>query len=165
MEEPIFDGKVHKLDDKFGYIAHRVFEEMTPLALRLYTEKALLEYAKYLYENDRDTTISFLMDMLEREALDKNTHDEYYTIIYRPAHLGSCLSTYSTVCLKFNRSKDDNIDNKQQEEIQPDDKNFLLSLIYENKLDISELESQVKYVLREIKKMKCRQQGIACKDE
>ena len=108
MNDTIFDGKAHVLGEKYGYIAEIIHENLHHSNIHQYVEKLLEEYCNYLYENDKEIVIKYLIEVLMSQVFQFNT-PEHYQVIFRPPHVISCLAQYATLCLKFKRAEKDNL--------------------------------------------------------
>jgi hypothetical protein len=111
MENYIFDGKPHILDRKYGYITKKII----PMDLRIdrssfmdEVDSLLENYVEYLYENDKDKVIRYLMEVLRQQSYNFHT-DECYQLIYHPPHLSGCLGQHAILSLKFTRADNDNL--------------------------------------------------------
>ncbi len=106
MEEIIFDGETHVLNENFGYIALKLDEDEK---LSDYVNKELIKYANYLYENDKDKVMEFIMEKLCSQVFIGSTPEDYQ-LIFRPSYLIGVLAQFSTLCLKFKRAEIDNLE-------------------------------------------------------
>lgn len=113
MEDTLFDGEPHVLSEKYGYIANRIHENIEQSNLHHYVEKSLDKYANYLYENDKEKVIKYLMEVLMFQVFQSSTPEDYQ-VIFRPPYMVSALAQYATLCLKFERSKKDNLEVKSE---------------------------------------------------
>lgn len=113
MHDEILDGKPHVLSDRYGYIGHKIYvittdECSTSKKISEKIDEQLEIYAEYLFENDKETTVRYLMSVLTDQVYHSSI-DKNYRLIYRPPHAVSCLSQYGTLCLEFERAKKDNL--------------------------------------------------------
>lgn len=113
MEDTIFDGEPHPLSEKYGYIAHRIHGNLEESNLCQYVEKSLEKYCNYLYENDKERVLKYLMEVLMFQVFQSNT-PEHYQVIFRPPYMVSALAQYATLCLKFERAKKDTLEVKNE---------------------------------------------------
>lgn len=104
----IFDGEPHILSESYGYIANKVHDKDCCSDVHKHIEKQIRKYCEYLYENNKEKTIDYLMQVLMRQV-DCCSTDEDFKIIFRPAYLSGCLSLYGTVAIKFKRAENDNL--------------------------------------------------------
>jgi hypothetical protein len=108
MDKYIFDGEPHALDKEYGYIITRIYEKETDQEnLQDQIHIHVKKFAEYLYQNDKERTIECLLDGLSYND---------YEVIYRPAHIVSVLAQFSTLAIKFKRSKNDNLDIKSDKD-------------------------------------------------
>lgn len=114
MEDTIFDGEAHVLSEKFGYIADKVREIENISGLQEIIDEQLETYAEYLFENDKERVIEYLLSIFRMQVM-RQCSDDHYQVIYRPPHMVSCLAQYGTLCLKFQRAENDNLDKKNAE--------------------------------------------------
>lgn len=105
---PIFDGECHSFSKKGGYIAKKLIEDFVQNLDMNDVEELIIKYAEYLYENDKERVIQYLLKIFTTQVRHHIT-DENYQVIYRPAWIVSCLSQPGTLCLKFERAKKDNL--------------------------------------------------------
>lgn len=107
MDKYIFDGEPHALNSEYGYIIKRIHEPFEHEKLNDYVIIHLKKFAEYLYANDKERTIQCLLNGWSYED---------YEVIYRPAHIVSALAQFSTLAIKFKRSKNDNLDEKSDKD-------------------------------------------------
>jgi hypothetical protein len=106
--DPIFDGECHALSKKYGYVAKKLLGESAQKLDMDDIEELLLQYAEYLYENDKERVIEYLLSIFRTQVRHQST-DENYQVIYRPSWIISALSQFGTLCLKFERAEKDNL--------------------------------------------------------
>ncbi len=111
MIDPIFDEEVHVLSKEYGYIAKKIHEPKPENTLHELIDIQLLKFCEYLYLNDKEKVIDYLMQIFRLQVFHCST-DENFQIIYRPPYMASCLQQYATLCLKFKRSEKDNLENE-----------------------------------------------------
>lgn len=106
--DPIFDGKCHALSKKYGYVAKKLLRESDQKIDMHDIEELLLQYAEYLYENDKKRVIEYLLRIFRTQVKHQST-DDNYQVIYRPYWIASFLAQFSTLSLKFERAEKDNL--------------------------------------------------------
>lgn len=109
MEDPIFDGKCHALSKYFGYIAKRFHGAFGEKLEDHDIEEHLIEFCEYLFKNDKNKVISYLMQIFT-DQVKKGKTDENYSLILRPPWVISCLAQEGTLALKFKRAEGDGLD-------------------------------------------------------
>jgi len=108
MDKYNFDGEPHALNSEYGYIIKRIYEEEVDHdSLHDQIQIHLKKFAEYLYANDKERTVQCMLNGWSYED---------YEVIYRPAHIVSALAQFSTLAIKFKRSKNDNLDEKSDKD-------------------------------------------------
>lgn len=110
IEEIVFDGEVHALSKDYAYISKRVYETECQKNLMEHVNEHLIKYCEYLYLNDKDKVINYLMSIFSKQVYNFCT-DKNYKVIFTPPYLSSCLAQFATLSLKFERVKNDNLGN------------------------------------------------------
>jgi hypothetical protein len=111
MDNYIFDGEPHALNSEYGYLIKRINEPFEHEKLDGYVSIQLKKFAEYLYHFDKNKVIEYLIEILKSQIFHEGSSKDY-EIIYRPAHMVGCLAEFSTLALKFKRSKNDNLEEK-----------------------------------------------------
>jgi hypothetical protein len=107
MDDYIYDGEPHALDKDFAYMLKRV-EDTSRENVHEITLSFLNKYAEYLYQNDKETVIEYLMNAFQGMlAFDKMPPETSLT--YRPPHLVSAIAQFGTIAFKFPRSNEDTL--------------------------------------------------------
>ncbi len=104
----IFDGEIHALSDQWAYMAFKAYEDEGIFECHKIIDGYLENYANYLYENDKDKVISYLMETLRSQVASQCT-DSNYQVIFRPAYKVNGLKQDWEVALKFRRSREDKL--------------------------------------------------------
>jgi hypothetical protein len=107
MDDTNFDGECHALTEKHGYIAKRISCQTDATSGRKCIDELFKKYAEYLYENDREKTINYLISLLKGEIRADLGDD--FQLIHQPFWLICSLAQYGTLGMKFKRSKHDNL--------------------------------------------------------
>ncbi len=111
MHETIFDGEAHLLSDQYGYIAIKVDESVQLDSFIDIAAPQVRKYCEYLYENDREKVIEYLMKIFTQQIHCGNCNEDFQ-IIFRPACVVGDLNKYGTLAIKFKRSENDNLERK-----------------------------------------------------
>jgi len=107
MDNYILDGEPHALDKKTAYILQKI-EDTSRENVHEMTVSFLRKYAEYLYQNDKEKVMEYLMKIFEN-MLDFDKTPKGTSLIYRPPHIASSLSQYGTLAFKFVRAKEDTL--------------------------------------------------------
>lgn len=109
MHDAIFDGKCHVISEEYGYIAKKVEEDsLTNINFTNQSEELIREYAEYLFKNNKEKVIEYILHNLRSQIYAFKTEDNFQ-IIYRPPWITSCLAQCGTFVLRFKRSKNDKL--------------------------------------------------------
>jgi hypothetical protein len=111
MTEVNFDGECHALSDDYCYIAAQVNED-EPYIDKI-KDKQLLKYSEYLVNFNKERALELLAGFLRVEC-SRGFTSEDYQFIFRSPFLVNALAEYGTLVLKFKRSKEDNLENKNE---------------------------------------------------
>ena len=110
MEEYIFDGEPHALNEKLGYILTKLDTSDKELELKEEVLKTYKKYAEYLIACDREKAIEYIIRSF-RHFLDFDQTPEDTSLVYRPPHVVGPLAQYGTLSLKFKRAPNDTLVN------------------------------------------------------
>ena len=108
MRDVIFDGEPHALSKDYGYIANIIHGEVDTSKLSEYSYEQLIKYCEYIYLNDKENVIGYLISMFKDKVFIGST-DKNLQLIFRPPHMASCLAQFATLALKFKRAEEDNL--------------------------------------------------------
>lgn len=104
----IFDGNIHALNEKLAYIIEVLPNDLKPHEVKEKHIEMMQKYAHYLYENDKDSVIEWLMKIFESN-ISIGAPIERVTSIYRPASMNDALAQNATMAIKFTRAEKDNL--------------------------------------------------------
>lgn len=98
-DEYKYDGKVHLLDFKYGYILCRMYEGQNNDIIEL-KKKILRTYVEYLFSVNQERAIHWLAEHFF-DLIEPNNHFPFMKFIYRSESQSSLLNQFSTLALKF----------------------------------------------------------------
>src|ERR1700677_855635 len=98
MNNPIEDGQIHILSDKYAYIIKKIEPNLESMAKA--QEEMLKKYCEYLVDSDRDKVIQILLEKFSQNGILGNTPEDYQ-FSYRPPHIVGSLSQYGSFSMKF----------------------------------------------------------------
>ncbi len=136
MDDVILDGKCHAISKSYG-----VFGKYIPkLTFDLEDADDLLnKYAEYLYKNDKQKVIDYLLSIFRKQVAQMTT-DDNFQIIFKPPYITSISAQNGTLCLKFIRSENDDLDVPlHQNEVPPES------------LEIERLKEKISYLEDSVK--------------
>lgn len=107
MKDPIFDGEIHIIDEKYAYMTERIDKSLDEEHLYKKMDNFIFKYAEYLYENDKDKVMNYLIKSLTQEVGLSCTPEDY-KIIFKP-YINDRLNQFATLTLKFIRAVKDNL--------------------------------------------------------
>jgi hypothetical protein len=107
------DGKIHALSEKYAYILKNIDQSMTLIdddsVWNETKEDFFKQYCEYIYSFDKEKCLKFLFEHLCYRPLHNLPQEMQF--IYTPSYLVDVLgSNYGALALKFERSKNDNLD-------------------------------------------------------
>lgn len=108
MEDYIFDGEPHALNKELAYILKKIHPERKDFDLKEECMSIYRKYAEYLYANDKDEVIEYLMKVFNHHL----TFEEDVpgtSMVMRPPHMVSVLAQYGSLALKFKRVSEDTL--------------------------------------------------------
>lgn len=111
----IADGEIHALSKDYGYIFKKIenldieFSSINEIQLDFFNK-----YAEYLYLFEKEKVLQIIVDNLMSSCGIFGYSSEDYKFIYKHSQMASSLSQYASFALKFKRSKNDNLENKNK---------------------------------------------------